>query len=187
MIENVVIETQRLIIRPYTLKDSSEVFSVLKDKKIYEYLPDKPYESLEEVEGLIDWIISNYDSTTESDFKYCFAVIEKATGKHVGLCGIGYLDYDRTQAEVFYRFGTKYWGKGFATETAKALLQFGFIGLGLHEIVAVVKPENIASKKVIEKVGFKYKGIVRGVPLEHSFYDGELYYSLSKEEFMKLS
>lgn len=68
---------------------------------------------------------------------------------------------------------------------ARALLDYGFKQMNLEEIVAIVKPENIASKKVIENMGLKYQYTLEGLPKEFDWNNGELLYSLTKSEYMK--
>lgn len=73
----------------------------------------------------------------------------------VGWCGLDFLD-QTTEIEVGYGFAKECWGFGYATESAAASLLFGFSQLGLDRIVAVAYPENVASWRVMEKVGMKY-------------------------------
>jgi RimJ/RimL family protein N-acetyltransferase len=72
---------------------------------------------------------------------------------------------------------------GYASEAAAALLEYAFTAIGLDEINAFCRPENIASEKVMKKIGLKYQGVVEGLPEKYGWYNGELKYTLSKEEF----
>ena len=74
-----------------------------------------------------------------------------------GFCGLKYLD-ELKAVDVGFRFLPQYWGKGFATEACQASVQFGFEVLGLRHIIAMVLPENLASIRVLEKVGMKPEG-----------------------------
>lgn len=65
------------------------------------------------------------------------------------------------------------------------MLHYGFDIVGLKRIIAVVKPDNIASKKVIEKMGMKFKKILKVEDPHYSGYDGELYYALTKDEYKR--
>lgn len=75
---------------------------------------------------------------------------------------------------MFYLIGKNYWGRGYATD-------FCFNNLRLNKLTAVVKPENISSKKVLKKLGFSYEYTVSELPEEFEFYNGELFYSISKD------
>jgi ribosomal-protein-alanine N-acetyltransferase len=68
-----------------------------------------------------------------------------------------------------------------------ALLDYSFNTIGLDEITAMCKPENIASRKVIENMGLKYQYIIEGLPIELDFYNGEPFFSLTKDEYLKLN
>jgi RimJ/RimL family protein N-acetyltransferase len=98
-------------------------------------------------------------------------VVEKAGGEVVGSCGFG-LPSDASEVEFGYVFGRAHWGKGYATEAALACMRYGFERLGFEEVVASVAPQNLASARVLEKVGFELRGMRR--------FDGEaedsLYY-----------
>ncbi len=65
------------------------------------------------------------------------------------------------------------------------MLHYGFDKIGLRRIIAVVKPDNIASKKVIEKMGMKFEKILRVGDVKYNGYDGELYYTLTKDEYKR--
>lgn len=70
------------------------------------------------------------------------------------------MDCKPEDVEIFYGLSNEYWGQGLATEAAKAMLHYGFDIIGLKRIIAVVKPDNIASRKVIEKIGMKFEKIL---------------------------
>jgi GNAT acetyltransferase-like protein len=87
-----------------------------------------------------------------------WAVVSKATGQVIGNCGLKYLEAGR-DVEVGYHFASSAWGKGYATEAARACVRYGFERLGLHRIVAVVLPTNMGSRRVLEKSGLTYQGM----------------------------
>lgn len=177
MIENLRLETENLIIRTYNKNDAQNLYETLNDKKVLEYIPEDPI-SIEQAHAAIDWLISNYKLDLDTDYKYSFAIELKADGKYVGWCGFGYLDYDKEQKEIYYTLKSEYWGNGYATEATRALVSYIFEELNLEKIVAVVKPDNKASQKVIEKLGFEKTGIIGNLPKEFEFYNGEWLYVL---------
>ncbi|WP_053956025.1 GNAT family N-acetyltransferase [Inediibacterium massiliense] len=184
MVENIWLETERLIIRSYTIEDVTGLYETLNDSEVLKYIPEGQI-NIEQANEAIRWLMSNYKIGINSDFKYSFPIILKERKAYIGWCGIGYLDYDNSKTEIYYTLKSKYWGKGYATEAMKAIVNFTFKELKIRELVAVVKPENIDSIKVIEKLGFKYKYILRNVPIGFEFYEGELFYLLKKDEYMK--
>ena len=95
-------------------------------------------------------------------------------------------DFSPEEIEIFYGLAKEYWGKGLATEAGKAVLHYGFDTIGLDEIVAVTHSANVASIRVIEKLGLIYKKKVQGLPKKYSSYEGCLYYSLSRDKYFKM-
>lgn len=181
MIKNLKLVTERLIIRPYIKEDVKNLYETLNNENVLKHIPEESI-SIEQAQNAINWLISNYDQGLDSDYKYSFAIELKETKDYVGWCGFGYLDYDKRQKEVYFTLNSKYWGQGFATEASKVLIEYIFNELKLEKLVAVVKPGNKGSQRVIEKIGFKYEGIVKNVQEEFKFYEGELYYTLAKEK-----
>ena len=105
-----------------------------------------------------------------------WAAITKPSGEFAGFCGLQHLD-NTPEIEVGYRLAKRFWGMGLATEAARASLRFGFEELALDRIVAVVQPENVASCRVIEKIGLRYVSDAR-------FYETNVkYYAISREEY----
>ena len=86
-------------------------------------------------------------------------VSSRAPAKTSALAGLKYLD-EFGEVDVAYRLIPAHWGRGLATEVAKASVQFGFTNLGLKRIVGLAMPENIASIRVLEKAGLRYMGTV---------------------------
>lgn len=99
------------------------------------------------------------------------ACIERATGKLVGFSGLKYLE-DLQEVDIGYRFLPECWGKGYATESAQALITAGRVQHGITRIVGLVQPENIASARVLQKVGLVFERKIRvdGWPLDLDFY-----------------
>ena len=180
------IETQRLVIRAFTENDRMGIFNIMKDKEMSLYTPDDQWENLEDADEFLKLVFWLYDLDHHT-FKHFFAVTDKQNGDLIGLCGVGGVEYDRNQNEVFYHIGKRFWGKGYATEAAEAMLEYGFSRLGLNKINGIVQKENIASNKVMDKIGMKRIGVLSGLPDEFNYFNGEYLYSLDKEEYLKYS
>lgn len=146
------LETERLILRKFTLDDVDAVFEFGANEEIHKYTGDQMLKSKEEVAALIRnvWF--------EDYKKYGYgrlATIYKPDNKLIGFAGLKYLpEFDET--DLGYRFLPHYWGKGLATEASKAILDYGFEQLGIKRIIAIAMPENIGSWKVLEKVGMQF-------------------------------
>jgi RimJ/RimL family protein N-acetyltransferase len=165
------------------MKDLPELYAISSEEEVMRYLPEGVM-SLGQTEKALRWIIECYRiNTPEKIAKFSVGVVEKKTGRLIGWCGLGPLEFDESEIEIYYGLSRSYWGQGMTTEAAKALLSYGFETIGLNKIVAIVKPENIASQKVIQKLGMTYHKRVGGLPEKFKFYEGLLYYSRTKEEY----
>jgi ribosomal-protein-alanine N-acetyltransferase len=153
----VILETERLLLRTWKMSDAPEGFDIWRDPAAMRYIGDgEPMRKLEDAERWIERAIAAQERQG-----FCrWAAVEKASAKLIGSCGFGYL-YDEPSIELGYLFGSRFWGQGYATEAARACLQYGFEQLNLPEIVAVVTPEHLASRRVLEKIGFSYQGLKR--------------------------
>jgi [ribosomal protein S5]-alanine N-acetyltransferase len=99
--------------------------------------------------------------TTKPRTHYDLAITVKRTRELIGGCGIEVTHSDRKEGEIGYTLDKAYWGKGYGTETAQALLTFGFTRLALHRISGRCDPSNIGSIRVLEKVGMTLEGHLR--------------------------
>jgi len=150
---NLFIETERLLIRPFTLEDIEPSYLMNLDEEVSTYTGDGGVVSKKEIERRItENVFSDYK-------KYGFgrlAVELKAENKFIGFTGLKYLS-DVDEVDLGYRFMKEYWGKGIATESAIACVKLGFNNLGLNKMIAMVLPENIKSIRVLEKLNFEFE------------------------------
>jgi [ribosomal protein S5]-alanine N-acetyltransferase len=98
-----------------------------------------------------------------------WAFVDKATGELVGGALLKPLP-DDSDVGVGYHLGKKWWGRGLATEIAAALVRYSFEKVGLKRIVGVTYPENVASRRVLEKAGLVHSGQSRYVDIPVEFY-----------------
>jgi RimJ/RimL family protein N-acetyltransferase len=168
------LETERLVLRPATAADlqawSDLIFA---DPEVIRYMPRRemtPYARAERA-------LNNYNRLWEAHRIGGWATTDKATGQLIGSCEIEYLD-ETDEYELGYAFGKAFWGKGLATETARAAIRYGFDVVGLEQVMAVVVPENNASWRVLEHIGFVYEK-------KANYYDLEVvYYSITPNQFI---
>jgi RimJ/RimL family protein N-acetyltransferase len=101
-----------------------------------------------------------------------FPIFLKATGEFIGTCGIEPFDLEgHPQLELGYRLCLKFWGNGYAREAAQAMLKYGFDDLKLAKIMAFVLPQNRASVKILEQLGFRYLRDFVHASLAHRLYE----------------
>jgi len=148
-----IIKTERLILRPFEMKDVNPTFEMEQNPIINQYTNDGGVKKYEEVEQLIQTLI-NVDYK-ENGFGR-FAIVLKETSEFIGFCGLKLLQ-ETNEVDLGYRLKVKYWGLGLATEASKASLEYGFNHLQLNKIVAFILPDNIKSKRVLEKLNFGFE------------------------------
>ncbi|UUV20756.1 GNAT family N-acetyltransferase [Paenimyroides aestuarii] len=164
------IETERTIMRKLTKEDASDFYNLNLDREVLKYTGDKPFEN---IQASIDFL-TNYDQYEKYGVGR-LAVIDKATTKFIGWCGLKY-SQDKNEYDIGFRFKRNYWNKGFATETAKKCLDFGFTELGIEKVVGRAMKENVGSIRVLEKIGMRFK--------ENFDFDGQegVIYELTKSK-----
>ena len=165
----ILLETDRLILRQFTVDDVEYIFKLHNDIEVMRYIPHKdplnvPMESCEK---FINWCIDEYDKKPGFGL---FAVIIKDTGKFIGWNEINHLD-NTEEVEIGYRYLKPFWGYGYATETSLALINYGFNTLNLSKLVGVAMPDNKASTRVLEKVGMKYKEVRKYYGADFAYYE----------------
>jgi ribosomal-protein-alanine N-acetyltransferase len=157
-----IVETERLILRHYVEDDAEAFHELNRDPEVLRYLDDGGTTSVEHARQILrDFPLADYA-------KYGFgrwACVLKETGKVIGFAGLKYLP-DRREVDVGYRFMAAYWGRGLATEANRPAIDHGFARLGLDHIIGMVRPANVASVRVLEKLGLRYAGMLddRGSP-----------------------
>lgn len=147
-----IIETERLILRTWKKEDADPYFQINQNPKIIEFIRGPI--TMEQVNDFISAVNRQSDKHGYT----LWAVELKETGELMGFIGLNYIDWEShftPAVEVGWRLGSQFWGKGYATEGAKASLDYGFKQCGLKEIVSFTVPANIRSIRVMEKIGLK--------------------------------
>ncbi|MNB88906.1 putative ribosomal N-acetyltransferase YdaF [compost metagenome] len=151
------ISTERLLLRLFTSSDAAEVARLCNNYNIFKttmYLP-YPY-TLEDALSWIDRHAANFDAK----LSYEFAVTDKLTGALYGAIALSHSG-KFNHGELAYWIGEEFWGNGFATEAAEAMVKFAFEDRLYHKVFARYFSSNAGSGKVMEKVGMSREGILR--------------------------
>lgn len=147
------IETERLILREFIPTDDEGMFELDSNPLVHQYLGNNPITTLEQAQQTIQLIRQQYVDNGIGRY----AVIEKESGNFVGWSGLKFVrEFENNHVnfyDVGYRLIPTYWGKGYATESAKAALQYGFEVLALNEIYGSANIENTPSRNVLQKCG----------------------------------
>jgi ribosomal-protein-alanine N-acetyltransferase len=150
-----LLETERLRLRDWTLEDAEHAFAVYGDPEVARYLgtTGQPVPSLEKMRESLTRIM---DRSNGKPMGF-WALELKEGGELVGGALLQPLP-DESDVEVGYHLGKAHWGKGYATEIASRLVRYGFEEVGLKRIVGVTYPQNKASMRVLEKSGLSHQG-----------------------------
>ena len=157
------IETERLIIRDLEAFDAKGIFELDSDPKVHEFLGKNPIKTIKEAEGIIIGVRQQYLENGIGRW----AIVDKKTNDFMGWTGLKYeqkLRENFSYYDLGYRLRSKYWGKGIATEAAIESLKYGFDTLNLDEICAAANIDNLASNKILRKIGLRF--------IENFEYDG---------------
>ena len=157
-----VIDTGRLILRRFTLDDLHAFYQLASRPEIIRYAQSTPVASLEEARELMK-AAPFHDYATYGYGR--FACVWKESGDVIGFSGVKFVP-EISDTELGYRFFPEYWGMGLATEAGRASIEFASADLGLTRLVAMVHPENVASARVVAKLGFSVEKQLRYSGLE---------------------
>jgi ribosomal-protein-alanine N-acetyltransferase len=155
------IKTNRLIFTEISWSDLEHVHDIHSVAEVDEFNTLGIPKDLDETRSVMKPDIDDQPKSKRS--RFCWKIVDVGSNEFIGLAGL-FLSNDRFKiGEFYYKFYPKYWGKGFATETAKAIIELGFEKFDLHRIEAGVATENIASVRVLEKSGMTCEGIRRKI------------------------
>ncbi|WDE05778.1 GNAT family N-acetyltransferase [Thalassomonas viridans] len=150
--DQVIIETSRLILRPFYREDAGKVQALAGDKRVSETTLHIPHPYLD---GMAEQWIAGHPACWQQKTAVIYAITGKTGGSLMGTVSL--VDIQGDQAELGYWLGIDYWGQGYCTEAAKALADFAFSELGINSLIADHLSENPASGKVMEKIGMQYQ------------------------------
>ena len=152
--EQPVLETERLLLRPFEIADAADVQRLAGAKEVAAttlHIPH-PYE-----DGMAEQWIGTHREAFESRRQAVFAIVVRDSRELCGAIGLG-IAQAHTRAELGYWVGVPYWNKGYCSEAAAAVIAYGFDVLKLHRIAASHFASNPASGRVMQKIGMLYEG-----------------------------
>jgi RimJ/RimL family protein N-acetyltransferase len=152
----IVIETERMLLREFCAGDAEVFYALCSDPQVIRYTGNSGVTSMDDARARL--------SAAELAKYYHrglgrLACVLKSNGLVVGMAGLKHLD-ELGEVDLGYRFLSDYWGMGLATEAGRATLDYGFKNLRLERIIGLVHPENTASARVLEKLGFIHSGVI---------------------------
>jgi len=145
-----ILETERTKIRPLTPKDAEHFYMLNQDPEVLKYTGDNPFET---VEAAKEFLVQ-YDQYEKYGIGR-WAVINKENEEFLGWCGLKFTE-KLNEYDIGFRFFRKHWNNGYATESAKACVELGLNKFKFPEIIARAMKDNLASIRVLEKIGLVY-------------------------------
>jgi len=170
------IKTKRLTLRKFCLEDAADVFEYISDPEVAKYARWHPSKTVEDAKKLLETRLKEYENHTGG----LWGVYHNEDKKVIATVGFFNIDTNNRKAEFGYTFSRKYWGKGYATEVAESLIDFGFNKFGLHRIEGLCHADNHASARVMEKVGMSLEGTLRSYYIKNDKYHDVKIYSIIK-------
>ena len=152
---NLILETDRLILRELKSSDAEAFFAMDHNPNVHEYLWNKPVQKIEETIEVITFVRQQYVDNGIGRF----AIILKQTNEFIGWAGLKYnteeVNHKINFYDIGYRLDEKFWGKGYASEASFAWLKYAFETMNIKTIEAAAHAENVASNRILQKMGMQ--------------------------------
>jgi ribosomal-protein-alanine N-acetyltransferase len=174
-----ILETERLILRPYKLADAARVRQMCNDWDIASTTLALPYPY---PGGAAEQWISTHADSFRQGKEVTLAVTVRPGGTVVGSMAL-MVNTNHKRGELGYMIAKEHWNRGYCTEAARAMLKYGFTTLGLNRIQAVHFPRNPASGRVMQKLGMNREGLLRQYVSNRSDPEDVAMYSILRSEF----
>ena len=177
------LETRRLLLRPFEAGDAQAIANLAGDAAVADTTLNIPHPYT--LADALAWIGTHAENFAQRR-EVVLAVVRKEDGALLGACGL-VLSPEHRRGELGYWVGKAYWGQGYCTEAARALVEYGFRTLGLERIYAQHFSRNPASGRVMQKLGMRHEGHLRHhIQKRGQFEDLEIY-GLLRQEYLAQS
>lgn len=151
------VETERLLLRKVTLDDAGDMFRYASDPEVTRYMHLEPHRTIEDSRTAIRSAIEDHENGRVRSW----GVVHKEDQRLIGTAGFQWWQPDSANANIGYLMSRDYWGRGLMPEAVRAVLRFGFEQMKLNRIEARLNPDNVASARLLEKVGMTHEGTLR--------------------------
>lgn len=172
-----ILETEHLVLRKLKIEDADSMYIYASNDDVTKYVLWDSHTSPEQTKQFLQFMIDKYEQEN-----YAWAVTLKDSDEFIGTIDYVMLDHNEHIGEIGYALSHLYWGKGYMSEAAKAILHYGFTELHLERIQARCFAENIGSERVMQKAGMVYEGTIRKAKLAKGTYYDLKMYSMIREE-----
>ena len=168
------IETRRLLLRALKMSDTDDIFEYASDPEVSKHTFWDTHKSIEDTQRFISQQISSNSA--------CWGIVHKEDKRVIGTCYLHSFDAKHGRAEIAFYLSRKYWGKGYATEAVRQVILFTFENWELNRIGGTCMSENVASGRVLEKVGMTFEGILRKHSYARDKFHDLVVYSILRDE-----
>ena len=177
-----IIETKRLILRPFDLSDAESMFrNWAKDPDVLRFMPYELCATVEDTQKHISQWLRYFEETAANSA--LFAIVLKDSSEVIGTIDFAETDKEARSAEVGYQLGKAWWGQGYATEALRALIKYCFERVKLNRLWASYDSRNPASGKVLQKAAMKYEGTLRQCKVRRGELSDSVRYAILAEEY----
>jgi RimJ/RimL family protein N-acetyltransferase len=174
-------DTERLVLRPFEAGDLEALHKIYSDAGVARWLYHEP-RSLEETRELLERKIAGNRFAAEDDWVSA-AVIERESGQFVGDVALHWVSEQHKTGEIGFSFDPDRQGRGYATEAAGAFLAFAFDGLRFHRVIGRLESRNLASARVLEKLGMRREALLVENEWVKGEWQSELVYAMLEHEW----
>lgn len=172
-----ILETERLILRQLKIEDANAMYSYASNDDVTKFVLWDSHTSLEQTKQFLQFMIDKYKQEN-----YAWAVTLKNSDEFIGTIDYVMLDNNEHIGEIGYALSHLHWGKGYMSEAAQAIIQYGFTELNLERIQARCFAGNVGSEHVMQKADMVYEGTMRKAKFSKGAYHDMKIYSIIREE-----
>jgi len=179
MTQRPTLTTERLILRPPRAEDAADVqrLAGAEEVALNTLMIPHPYP-----DGVAEEWIASHEERFAKGEDLALAITLRETGELAGVIGLRFRP-KHDGAEIGYWVGVPYWGRGYTTEAAQAMLRYGFEERGLKKIFGCHFARNPASGRVLQKIGMQYEGTLRAHTKKWGEYQDVVMYGMLREEW----
>ncbi|PLR75196.1 GNAT family N-acetyltransferase [Bacillus sp. V3-13] len=153
-----ILETSRLHLREVRLEDAPAIFAYFSKDEVTKYYDLASFTDEQQAVDLIKRLQQRY--STGEQIRWAVALKEQPD-RLIGTCGLHAIEPEHFKAEIGYELNPDFWNKGIMAEVIQQIVDYSFKEMGLNRLEAFYDPANVASRRVLEKNGFEYEGILK--------------------------
>jgi len=173
------IETNRLLLQPYTLSDLENYHQLMSNPSVWQYSTTPTHENLEQSKQKLEQLITGYENNPLG----FHALIDKTSNTFIGEAGVLSFNKATDRCVIGYNLLPNFWNKGYATEISKALIAYAFDEIHAQRVEALAMKANAASCKVLEKSDMTLEGTLRNFTKIDGIYHDVCYYGIIESDY----